>query len=284
MDGTKGRRKNIKVGIIGAMEVEVAHLRDRMSGDARASKTHHVTHVACDAAPLEATDREVVSESCKGNTRHEEGLETTMHAGMTFYSGTIATTPAVLCMCKVGKVNAAACAQAMCDLFNVTHIINTGVAGSLDARIDIGDFVVSTDAVQHDMDVRNFGYEPGQVPGLDTAAFEADGVLRKTTLAAVAEAAPGAKALEGRVLSGDQFVRDREVKDRIKKQFGGLCCEMEGAAIAQVAHLNNVPFVIVRAISDKADGSDSQLYEEFEQKAAQNCARIVEHVLSSFVN
>ncbi len=244
----------IRIGVIGAMDIEIAHLKERMASEARSAGG--------------------------AGAVGDASLEETTRAGMTFYSGTIGGTPVVVSMCKVGKVNAAACTQMMCDIFGVTHIVNTGAAGSLDARIDIGDFVVSTDAVQHDMDVCNFGYEPGQVPGLDTVAFAADSELRQMAVAAIEEAAPEVKAFEGRVLSGDQFVRDQDVKHRIKATFGGLCCEMEGAAIAQVAHLNDVPFVVVRAISDKADGSDSQLYEEFERKAAEHSALIVEHMLS----
>lgn len=232
----------IEVGIIGAMDVEVAHLKE-----------------------------------------HMEGVSNETHAGMDFSSGTIDGVPVVVAMCKVGKVNAAACTQAMCDCFGVTHLVNTGVAGSLDARIDIGDIVVSTDAVHHDMDVNNLGYGLGQVPGMDVLAFEADPGLRSIAVQAVHEAAPDAKAFEGRVLSGDQFVRDQAVKDRISGIFGGLCCEMEGAAIAQTAYLNQVPFVIVRAISDKADGSASELYPVFEAKAAEHCARIVENMLHRIV-
>lgn len=228
----------IRVGIIGAMDVEVAHLKERM-----------------------------------------QGLSTEVHAGMEFYAGSIDGVPAVVSMCKVGKVNAAVCAQVMCDVFGVTHMVNTGVAGSLDARIDIGDIVVSTDAVQHDMDVNNLGYGYGQIPGMDVLAFEADPALRAMAVESVHEVAPDVEAFEGRVLSGDQFVRDQEVKDRISGIFGGLCCEMEGAAIAQTSYLNGVPFVIVRAISDKADGSASELYPVFEAKAADHCAKIVESLV-----
>lgn len=229
-----------KIGIIGAMEVEIAYLKDEMS-----------------TAPVSTTTR----------------------AGMTFYSGYINSQSVVLCMCKVGKVNAAICAQIMCDIFGVTHIINTGVAGSLDTRIDIGDIVISTNAIQHDIDVHNFGYEYGQVPGLEVIGFESDKKLRDMAIQAVKNTAPNIKAFEGTVLSGDQFVRDNGIKKKLKHKFNGLCCEMEGAAIAQAAYLNGVPFVIVRAISDKADDSDSESYEVFEKKAAKHCAHIIKHML-----
>ncbi len=240
MQNTNNTQSKFKIGIIGAMEMEVAYLKEQISKDT---------------------------------------LLCTTRAGMTFYSGYINSIPVVLCMCKVGKVNAAICTQIMCDIFGVTHIINTGVAGSLDSRIDIGDIVISTCAIQHDMDVHNFGYEYGQVPGLEVVGFEADKKLIQLTKQAIKNTDSDIKVFEGIVLSGDQFVRDNATKKKLKERFGGLCCEMEGAAIAQVAFLNDVAFIIVRAISDKADGSDSELYEVFEKKAAIHCAHLVKYIL-----
>lgn len=176
--------------------------------------------------------------------------------------------------CGVGKVNAAMCAQALVSVFGCTRVINTGVAGSLDNRIEIGDIVVSTDAVEHDMDVTPLGYAPGEHPDLRLVAFEADLGLR----AAVVEAArgvDGVSVFEGRVCSGDQFIGSAEAKKRIVSAFGGMCCEMEGAAIAHVCHVAGVPFVVVRAISDKADDSGNVDYPTFEKAAAAHCASIV---------
>lgn len=126
----------------------------------------------------------------------------------------------------------------------------------------------------HDVDATNFGYKPGQVPGM-AVSFTADESMRRLALEAVAEAAPDIHAFEGRVVSGDQFVREPDAKARLAVEFDGRCCEMEGAAIAHACWLNGIPFVIVRAISDKADGSKSELYPVFEEEAARNCARIV---------
>jgi len=183
--------------------------------------------------------------------------------------------------CGIGKVNAGLCVQILCDLFGVTHVINTGIAGSLDEEINIGDVVVSIDAMYHDMDVTGLGYQPGQVPQIDTLSFAADPMLREAAVKACREAAPEIGVFEGRVVSGDQFICDRSKKDSIAKDFGGLCTEMEGAAIAQAAYLNKIPFVIVRAISDKADESVHVSYEVFEAKAAEHCASIVEHMVKS---
>lgn len=207
---------------------------------------------------------------------------TSERAGIVFDRGCIERTPVVIARCGVGKVSAALCVQAMVDLFGVGAIINTGVAGSLDASINIGDLVVATDALEHDMDVTALGYEPGQVPGLAVRAFEASTTLRSAIVAAAAAAAPEIGVFEGRVASGDQFVANNAVKARIAKQFGALCCEMEGAAIAQACWLNGVPFAVVRAISDKADGSDVMDYPVFEEQAARRCAAIVHTLLASY--
>jgi len=202
-------------------------------------------------------------------------------ARMEFCAGRLDRTDVVVVKCGVGKVNAAACTQVLASNFDVTHVINTGVAGSLDARLDIGDVVVSTDVVHHDVDATNFGYVPGEVPSMGKVSFAASTHLRAAAVAAVGAAAPDVAVLEGRVASGDQFVRDDEVKRYIRQTFGALCCEMEGAAIAQTAWLNDLPFVVIRAISDKADGSDAMDYPEFERAAAIHCAAITRHMVAS---
>lgn len=204
-----------------------------------------------------------------------EGAETRHVAGNDYVAGTLAGTEVVVVKCGIGKVNAAVCAQALCDLFGVTHVINTGVAGSLDAKIDICDIVVATDAVEHDLDVTPLGYKPGEHPDFKLVAFEADEHLREVILAAAAEAAPDIHVWLGRVCSGDQFIGSGAAKERITSTFGGSCCEMEGASIAHVCWLNKVPFAVVRAISDKADDSGSMSYQEFETKAAANSTKIV---------
>ena len=202
-----------------------------------------------------------------------EGTHTRELAGLAFVEGTLEGVDVVVVKCGVGKVNAAMCAQALVSVFGCTRVINTGVAGSLDNRIEIGDIVVSTDAVEHDMDVTPLGYAPGEHPDLRLVAFEADLGLR----AAVVEAArgvDGVSVFEGRVCSGDQFIGSAEAKKRIVSAFGGMCCEMEGAAIAHVCHVAGVPFVVVRAISDKADDSGNIDYPTFEKAAAAHCASI----------
>lgn len=231
----------MKIGIIGAMEVEVESLRSAM-----------------------------------------EITNTVNKASMEFYEGRLSGKDVVVVRSGVGKVNAGICVQILSDVFGVTHVINTGVAGSLDARINIGDIVLSTDACYHDVDATVFGYKKGEVPQLGVASFTADEGLRKRAADAIKDAGLDIGVFEGRVCSGDQFISSDEVKKHIIEDFGGMCTEMEGAAIAQGCFLNKIPFLIVRAISDKADGSDIVDYPVFEKKAAADCAALVKELIRSF--
>ena len=221
-----------KLGIIGAMAVEVELLKEKM-----------------------------------------ENLTVTHHAGMEFYDGKLENLPAVVVQCGVGKVNAAMCAQILCSVFGVTHLVNTGIAGSLCAELDIGDLVVSKDAMYHDFDCVHFGYECGMVPGMDVVAFPADEALIGYAVAAAEEVNPGHCRI-GRVASGDLFVAEKTAKERIIERTNAICTEMEGAAIAQTAYRNKVPFVILRAISDKADDSAEMDYPTFEALSARRCAEV----------
>lgn len=196
-------------------------------------------------------------------------------AGMTFYKGTLCGKETVVVQSGIGKVNAAICTQVLADQFGVDVVINTGIAGSLDADIDIGDIVISTDAVEHDMDASAFGDSVGQVPRMDTFSFPADEQLVKKAVEANEQANPDVRTFTGRVVSGDQFVSSSEVKDRLVKLFGAKCTEMEGAAIAHAAYLNQISCVIIRAISDKADNSATMDYPTFEKKAIEHSVRLI---------
>ena len=207
-------------------------------------------------------------------TAMEQPAVTTV-AGMTFYEGILRGTSAVVVQSGVGKVNAALCVQCLCDRFGVTHLLNTGIAGALNPQLHIGDILVSADAVQHDVDVTVFGYAPGQVPG-QAPSFRADEALARLALEASRTVDSSRQAILGRVVSGDQFICSRAVKTRLVEQFHGDCAEMEGAAIAQGAVRNGLPFVILRAISDQADGAAEVDYPTFEAAAAAHCARVAE--------
>ena len=190
-----------------------------------------------------------------------------------YYEGTLEGLPVVVVQCGVGKVNAAMCTQILCDFYGVTHLVNTGIAGSLNAELDIGDLVVSRDAMYHDFDCFAFGYPTGKVPGMDVIAFPADQMLTEYAFAAAEAVNPGHVRI-GRIASGDQFVASKSLKEQIITRTQGLCTEMEGAAIAQTAYRNGLPFVILRAISDKADDSAEMDYPTFERIAAHRCAEV----------
>ena len=194
-------------------------------------------------------------------------------AWSTYYEGKLEGLDVVVVQCGVGKVNAAMCVQTLCNLYNVTHIVNTGVAGSLKAELDIGDLVVSRDAMYHDFEVKALGYPHGKVPGMDVVAFPADEKLMTLAFAAAESVNPGHTKL-GRVASGDQFICGKDQKDQIIANTGASCTEMEGAAIAHAAYRNGVPYVILRAISDKADDSAEMDYPTFEAIAARRCAAV----------
>lgn len=227
-----------KIGIIGAMELEVEQLKKDMSL-----------------------------------------VNSTKRAGMDFYEGSLNDCPVVVVRCGIGKVNAAVCTQILVDTFHVTHVINTGVAGSLNVSLDIGDIMISEDALEHDMDVSPLGYEPGIIPQMECSVFQADEQLKTLAISACRKVNPDIQVLSGRVVSGDQFIAAKEIKERLISFFHGDCAEMEGASIAHTAYLNDLPFVIIRAISDKADDSAQMDYPTFETAAAKHCAALVEEML-----
>lgn len=221
----------IKLGIIGAMEIEIEELKAHLS----------------DMTPA---------------TR----------AGMEFFEGTLEGLPVVVARCGVGKVNAGLCVQILRDLYAVTHVVNTGVAGSLSAELDIGDLVVSADAMYHDVDCAAVDYPIGNLPGLPVT-FPADETLLAYAFAAGEQVHPGHVRI-GRVATGDQFICSHAQKERIIGDTHALCTEMEGAAIAQATYVNDLPFVVIRAISDKADDSAHMDYPTFEAAAAHHCAAV----------
>ncbi len=201
-------------------------------------------------------------------------------ASMTFNAGKLSGRDVVIVRSGIGKVNAAVCTQILVDDFNVDYVINTGIAGSLKAEIDIADVVISSDVLHHDVDATGFGYPLGQIPRMDTLSFAADDRLIKLAEEACAKVIPQVGVHVGRVVSGDQFISDKAVKDRISKNFEGFCTEMEGAAIAQTASLNGVPFVILRAISDKADDSATMDYPAFEKQAIANSVLLIKELVA----
>ena len=222
------------LGIIGAMDQEVAEIKNQMT-DVRIERA----------------------------------------AAMDFYRGKLRGKDVVVVRSGVGKVNAAVCTQILADRYGVDAVVNTGIAGSLRNEINIGDIVLATDAVQHDMDATCFDYPAGKIPQMDVYEFKADEKLRELAKECSKEVIPDVGVFEGRVLSGDQFVSSREKKNWLTETFGGYCTEMEGAAIAQAAYLNGIPFLVIRSISDKADDSADMDYKTFEMKAVENSVKLM---------
>lgn len=230
-----------KVGIIGAMEIEVEGLKREM-----------------------------------------QVSRTVQKARMEFFEGTLCGQEVVIVRSGVGKVNAAVCTQILVDEFGVNLIINTGVAGSLKNEIDIEDIVIARDVLHHDVDATLFGYQKGEVPQLGIVSFQADEEISMLAGEVSKQVNPEIKVFRGRIVSGDQFIFDKKRKQEIKNTFEGFCTEMEGASIAQTAWLNGVPFVIIRAISDKAGDSEQMDYPVFEERAAKDSLRLVEGLMRRF--
>ncbi len=207
---------------------------------------------------------------------HLTQLQEVEHAGFKFYIGTYKNVNIVLCSCGVGKVNAASCTQMLIDKFQVTEIINTGIAGSLNSNARIGDTVISDNVTYHDV-------RPEQMrtlfPFVDK--FQTSEELRDIAIRAF-------EACEiqeinyhlGRIVTGEAFINDSNLKRTIVERYQPLCVEMEGGAIGHVAHINNIPFLIIRSISDNADDDANDTYDNFEGMAARNSARLVINMLN----
>lgn len=224
-----------KIGIVGAMEVEVSYLKSIMTN-----------------------------------------AKSTQVANLSFFEGNLSGVDVVLVQSGIGKVNAAMCATILCSVFKVTHIINTGVAGGLQKDLHIFDVVVSKDAMYHDFDTTEFGYAPCTIPGLKTSIFEADDTLIELAKKAYQAGKFDKKIVEGRIATGDIFVNSSKIKDKIISVCKAWCVEMEGAAIAHVSHIFNVPFVIIRCISDMAENTEEVYHEE---TAAEVSSFLVENML-----
>lgn len=229
------------LGIIGAMDEEVAKLKEQLT---------------------------------------EVQVET--RAAMDFYRGKLEGKDVVVVRSGIGKVNAAMCTQILADIYKVSAVVNTGIAGSLRAEIDIGDIVLSSDALQHDMDATGFGYAPGQIPRVETLSFPADQGLIQLAKECCSKVNPEIHTFVGRVVTGDQFISQKEKKDWLIETFSGYCTEMEGAAIAQACWLNGIPFLIVRAISDKADDSASVDYPAFEAQAILHSVNLLTEMIRRY--
>lgn len=223
----------MKIGIIGAMEIEVAELRELMK---------------------DVTQEEISS--------------------VIYYQGKIYGKDVIVAKCGVGKVHASVCAQTMILKYSPDVIINTGVAGSLNSKLDIGDLVISDFVVEHDMDTSPLGDPVGLISGINIIKIpSATNVVKMISNAAAT--LENTNVFVGTIASGDQFICSMERKNFIVDNFDAMCTEMEGAAIGHVCYINNIDFCIVRAISDKADGSAHMDFPSFVKIAAKKSTELI---------
>ena len=201
-------------------------------------------------------------------------------ANMTFNKGKLWGKDVVAVVCGIGKVNAAICTQILISEFNVSSIINVGVAGGVGKNIYPGDVVVGENLVEHDMDTTAFGDPHGQVPRMDVFDFKCDDTLVAAAKRAC-EAIGDINTFSGRIVSGDQFVCSVEKIQWIEQEFNALACEMEGASIAHVCYLNNIPCVIIRSISDNANNGAHMDFEKFTPIGVKNSTTILKDMLQN---
>ncbi len=204
--------------------------------------------------------------------------QTELVGGAAFQTGILWGHEVVLCVCGPGKVNAALCTQAMIQHYHPEAVLNLGVAGSLSDEVSIGDVVVGTYAVQHDMDTTPLGDPPGYISGIGLIRLPLDDMLQNKLRHALI-ALQDIKGAFGGIATGDQFLHDGMRRSSVREQFDAICCEMEGGAVAHVCHVNGVPCAIVRAISDNADGLSDVDFPKFVKHAAENSVRLVKQFL-----
>ena len=202
----------------------------------------------------------------------EDGIKI-HHGGMTFFKGKLQQKEVIAVKSGVGKVNAAMCTQILIDIFKVSSLIHVGVAGAVHPDLEIGDIVISEDSCQYDMDARAFGHPRGEIPNMDTTFFKADPTLIKLAETAAQELNVNYRI--GRVMTADLGVDSHKLKEELREEFGGLCVEMEGAAVGQVAMLNQVPYLVIRSMSDKADANLTDDYKENLEASIKNGVAMV---------
>ncbi|UHA75803.1 5'-methylthioadenosine/adenosylhomocysteine nucleosidase [Paenibacillus sp. 481] len=215
-----------------------------------------------------------------------EAVEQTVevnYAGIRYYEGRLHGRTVVICKSGVGKVNAAVTTQVLLDRFQVGTVLFTGVAGAVHPELNIGDLVISSSCIQHDMDVTALGFKPGMIPFQEVSDFTADAHLIALAEEVCAERFPD-RFQKGIILSGDQFIASREKVQQLYETFQGACTEMEGSAVAQVCYMNAVPFLIIRSMSDRADGSAHVNFAEFTVEASQNSFIIINELVQKLAS
>lgn len=243
-------KRNVTFGVVGAMDSEVATLRSLLMRDGVSAFTE------------------------------------TAYAGLTFYGGGIGGNRVVLVKSGIGKVNAARCTQILIDRYTPDYVVNTGIAGGIGEGLAVGDVVIGAELVQHDFDVTAFGHARGYlctgVNPKEPTVFRSDKALVEAFRAAASSVLDPVRVKTGRIASGDQFISSPDVKRDLAGTFGAAAAEMEGCAIAQTAAYAGVPFIVIRAISDLADGSAAGSFDALEREAADLSASIIEKLVRTF--
>lgn len=202
-----------------------------------------------------------------------------MIADHLFFTGSLNGKEVVLVASGAGKVNITKCVTTLVERFQAKKFILIGVAGALDPSLDIGDFVVSQDLIQHDVDCTALDFPPGQMCWMDHYIYQASSDLVLLAMQVIEEDFPSVSVIRGRVLSGDQFIHSTKERNRLRETFQGDCTEMEGAALAQVLDAYQLPFVVIRSIADKADGTAPDDFKKFLKMAAERAEKILLHML-----
>lgn len=206
--------------------------------------------------------------------------EQKINANMAFNKGSLWGKNVVAVVCGIGKVNAAICTQILISEYHVDKIINVGVAGGINKDIYPGDIVIAENLVEHDMDTTSFGDPHGQIPRMDVFDFKCDPELVKLAKNVCTDLEE-INTFVGRIVSGDQFIANIEKIKWLENEFSALSCEMEGASIAHTCYLNNVPFVVIRSISDNANNGAHLDFEKFTPIAVKNSTDILKEMILS---
>ena len=194
-------------------------------------------------------------------------------SGVEYVTGKLGKNEIVTAVCGIGKVFAAICAQTMILKFSPSLIINTGVAGGIADGLHIGDVVIADTVCQHDMDTSPIGDPVGLISGINRIYFETDKKASDALARSLAKF--NINTVRGNIATGDQFVSTTEKKTYLKTGFNAAACEMEGGSIGHVCFVNNVPFAILRSISDNADEGATVDYPTFARASADGYVKVV---------
>lgn len=197
--------------------------------------------------------------------------------GVIVYEGQINGLKVILVQTGVGKVNAARTAQLIIDKYNIKYIINVGTAGGLNNQLDIGDIVIGEKLIQHDFDITAFGHEKGYITGIGTTFKSNEKLIKKAQN--IMKKLNNTNIIIGTIASGDIFCTEIGMKDKIRNKFNADCVEMESAAVAQVCTLDEIPFIVIRSISDVPNGNNTIIFEKFIQIASKKCAEFIKEMI-----